>query len=111
MKNNIWTYVRLIAYFGIILALVLCMVNQIYLKCYYVQTYGITCPTCGATRATLSIFKGKFLTAIEYNPFYALVVFPFFIIFMVEDLYIIIKRYVLKTLDISLVEVLLGGIS
>jgi len=111
MKNKIWTYVRLIVYFLIILVLIFCMVNKIYLKCNYVETFGITCPACGATRATLSIFKGKFLTAIEYNPFYTLVVFPFFVIFMVEDLYIIIKRNVLKTSETSLVEVLFGGMS
>ena len=109
MKNNIWTYIRLAFYLFVVISVTICAVNEIYLKCYFVENLGITCPTCGATRATLSIIKGNIISAVEYNAFYSLIILPAFIIFMVEDLYIIIKRSILKTSDISLIEVLFGG--
>lgn len=111
MKNNIWTYIRLILYLCIIIAVVFCTTNNIYIACHFVESFGITCPACGATRATISILKGDILAAIEYNAFYSLVVFPFFIIFMLEDVYVVLKRSVLKTLEISLIETLFGGIA
>jgi len=109
MRNNIWTYIRLAFYLFVIISVTLCATNQIYLKCYFVENFGITCPTCGATRATLAILKGNIISAIEYNSFYSLVIFPFFIIFVIEDIYIVIKRSILRTLNISLIEVLFGG--
>lgn len=110
MKNNCWVYIRLIVYIGIVIALTLAIFDQIYLECIYAKNFGIICPGCGATRATLCIFKGEFLSAIKYNAFYTLIIFPFFIIFTVEDIYVIVKRSIKKTSDISLIEILFGGI-
>ena len=109
MKSNIWTYIRVIFYIFVIISVTTCAINQIHLKCHFAEKLGIICPACGATRATLSALKGNIIAAIEYNAFYTLIILPAFIIFMLEDLYIIIKRSILKTSDISLIEVLFGG--
>ena len=109
MKNSIWTYIRLTFYLFVIISVTICAINQIHLKCHFAEQLGIICPACGATRATISILKGNIIAAINYNAFYTLIIFPMFIIFMAEDLYIITKRSILKTSDISLIEVLFGG--
>ncbi len=36
-------------------------------SCYYEQKYGVSCPTCGVTRAFNSIIKGDLKIATELN--------------------------------------------
>lgn len=109
MINNVWTYVRIVAYILVVLAVVLCANGKIYLGCMFFEEFGVICPTCGATRATLAMLSGNIISAIEYNAFYSLVILPFVIFLILEDLYVIITRYLLKKERISLIEVMFGG--
>ncbi|MGB0564379.1 MAG: DUF2752 domain-containing protein [Spirulinaceae cyanobacterium] len=38
--------------------------------CPFETFLGICCPMCGSTRAWLSLFEGKVLTAFRYNPIF-----------------------------------------
>lgn len=109
MINNVWTCVRIVAYILVVLAVVLCANGKIYLGCMFFEEFGIICPTCGATRATLAMLRGNIISAIEYNAFYSLVILPFVIFLILEDLYVIITRCVFKKTRISLIEVMFGG--
>lgn len=109
MKNNIWTWIRVIVYISIIFVVAFYVREGLYIKCHFVELFGVPCPTCGATRATISMVNGDIINAIIYNAFYSLVILPSFIFFMVEDIFVIVKRSILNTPSISLIEVLLGG--
>ena len=37
-------------------------------RCFFKQLTGIQCPSCGATRMFLSLFRLDFASAIKYNP-------------------------------------------
>ncbi len=109
MKNNVWTCVRLILYFIVIFAIVLCAKGRMNMRCIFLEKFGFTCPTCGATRATFAMLSGNILSAIEYNAFYSLVIFPFVVIFILEDFYVIITRSIFKKSKFSLIEIMFGG--
>ena len=58
---------------------------ETYPLCLIYLTTGLTCPTCGMTRAFSCVFHGRFLDAWGYNPLVALF-FPLFCAFVVTDL-------------------------
>jgi len=54
--------------------------------CLFKQLTNIPCPSCGSTRAVLSLLQGNFLNAFLFNPFgyiifLILLIVPFWIIF------------------------------
>lgn len=62
-------------------------------SCYIKDTLGISCPSCGITRATKAILSLDFALAIEYNAYYTLVLFPIFVIMLFDDIIcILIKK-------------------
>lgn len=38
-------------------------------SCFWLENFGIICPSCGATRSFQSLFEGDFVSAFFYNPF------------------------------------------
>ena len=70
------------------------------------EKYGIFCPSCGATRATLSILRGNILKAIDYNLVYTIAIFPIIFICIIEDILMIFLRRFRLTRKRSLVETL-----
>ncbi|MBR5227915.1 MAG: DUF2752 domain-containing protein [Clostridia bacterium] len=112
MKKNdwIWNAVKIIGYIIIIIAVALAYTGTVTVTCTYFEKFNIICPACGSTRATLSILHGDFLEALEYNAFYSLVILPLVIVFILEDIYNIIKSVMLKKKCPSFLDVLFGGI-
>lgn len=108
MRKVKFEYVRIIIYVVSICFAILAAIDKINLSCYWQEKYGILCPACGLTRATISILQFKFREAFELNAFYTSVLIPFVLILVVNDLYVIIKRHITKKKDISLVEIMLG---
>jgi hypothetical protein len=50
--------------------------------CYFKGFFGIPCPGCGMTRAWISLFNGKILTALYFHPvFWIVPVIAFVVIF------------------------------
>ena len=76
-------------FFYIILAISLILLkftNVFNFNCYINDTFHILCPTCGMTRATISILNLDFARAIWHNAYYTLVLFPIFLILLIDDI-------------------------
>lgn len=101
--------VRMIIYIISVILVLFVFVGKISPKCYFYENYGFLCPACGLTRATISILKLKINDAISYNAFYALVLMPFLMFLIIDDVYNIVKRSVCKEQNrYSIVEIILG---
>ena len=68
-----WTYICI--FIGTLIIIFLATFYIIYLEkfikipeCAVYKTFGIYCPGCGATRAVYSLYHGKILKSIYYNP-------------------------------------------
>lgn len=107
-KKNKFAFVRIVIYIISIILVILAQIGILKTSCYWYENYGITCPSCGLTRATNSILKLKFKEAFEYNAIYTCSLLPFLILLIINDLYILTKRYILKKEDISYIEIILG---
>ncbi len=46
------------------------------LPCVIYRTWGIYCPSCGATRAIISMLEGDFCSAFEYNACVTVMIIP-----------------------------------
>lgn len=108
-QDRLLTCVRLMLYLFAVIVAVLCLNEKIYLKCTFIDKFGIECPACGSTRATLAILRGNIISAIEYNAFYSLVIFPLAVFLVLEDVYTVVKRSIFKKSKVSLIEVMFGG--
>ncbi len=108
MKKIKFMHVRLVVYICTIIILFFVYIGKIELKCYFYQMHGILCPTCGLTRATINIIKLNFGEAIKYNQFFTCVLIPLVFILIVDDIFVIFQRLILKKKSISLVEILTG---
>ena len=84
---------RIIVYILIILSwLILKYTNIIRWTCYINENFGILCPTCGITRAVQNILNFNFLSAIKYNAYCTLILFPIFFILFIDDIICIILK-------------------
>ena len=60
--------------------------------CYWYQNYGILCPTCGGTRSFLHFMHFHFTDAFHYNSVLTLGVYPFLMLLMLQDAFVIISN-------------------
>ena len=104
--NRIFICIRIVVYILIIYVTWNLITNNQRLSCDWNDKYGILCPSCGATRATLSIIRGDVLKAIDYNLVYTVAVFPLIVILIIEDILMILLRRFKSTKKRSLVETL-----
>ena len=74
--------------------------------CLTYKTFKIICPTCGVTRSFLSLLNGDFITSFKYNELFLLIIFPIFLIIIIDDIIIFSLRLLKKTNKFSLVETL-----
>lgn len=108
MKKIKFEYVRAIIYIISLILTLLVFLGKINFSCYYKEHFGILCPACGLTRATINILQFKFIEAYKLNAFYTCVLVPFVTVLVINDIYIILKRHITGIKDISLVEIMLG---
>lgn len=111
MEKQIWfnrTFIciRIIIYISIIYVTWSLISNNTRLVCDWNEKYGILCPSCGATRATLTVLRGNILKAFEYNLVYTIAIFPIVCIFILEDVVMIVLRIFKLTRKRSLLETL-----
>lgn len=108
MKKSKFEYVRLFLY-TIMVILVVCVASgRLTTTCYFKENFNILCPACGLTRATISILKLNLIDALKYNAYYTLVLAPFSLIIICNDIYVIIKRLVTHKKELSIAEIVLG---
>ncbi len=93
-RRNILKYIRIIIYILIIISmLILKYTNLIHWTCSIKESFGISCPMCGVTRALKAILDFNFPLAIEKNAYVTLILFPIFAILLVDDIIsMILKR-------------------
>lgn len=108
MKKIKFEYIRLFIYCVTTVILVFVVTGKIDIKCYWMENYGVTCPACGITRASINLLKGNFSEAIKYHAYYTCVIMPLVSVLVIEDVFVIIKRLIFKKNTASLVEILLG---
>lgn len=102
--NRIFICIRLVVYILIIYVTFRLINNNTRILCFWNERYGILCPSCGATRATLSILKGDILKAFNYNLVYTISIFPLACIFIIEDVIMMLLRILKITKKRSLLE-------
>lgn len=107
-KIEIFSYIRLAIYTAAIIAAVMLIKGKITTSCYWNNRYGILCPTCGMTRATINILKFNFKEAIRYHAVYTCVIFPLAFIWVVNDIYVIIRRWLQMNEKLSIIEKICG---
>lgn len=108
MNKIKFEHVRIIIYIISIILVILVVSGKIKTSCFWYDNYKILCPSCGLTRATNNILKFNFSDAFKNNAFYTAILFPFLIILLLNDIYVLLKRYIFNKADISYVEILLG---
>ncbi len=108
MKKIKFEHIRITIYIISLILTLLVFLGKINITCYYKENFGILCPACGLTRATANILKLRFREAYELNAFYTCVLIPFVSLLVINDIYIIFKRYITGAEDVSLVEIMLG---
>lgn len=108
MKKIKFEHIRLIIYIISIFLSILVMLEKIKLDCYWKEKFEILCPACGLTRATLNFMKLNFKEALHFNAFYTCILLPLVLFLVINDVYIIFKRYITKKKDISFIEIMLG---
>lgn len=109
MKNTLFSYIRLLLYiFLLLLVLFIYWFGFPYIGCYWNETYGILCPSCGVSRAIIAILHFNFSLAIRHNLLFTCIVFPLFALLLLNDIYIILKRLFFSQKDISWLEILFG---
>lgn len=102
----VFAFIRVISYLLIIYMIYSLLKNNTRFVCSWNEKFGITCPSCGATRATLYIVKGDILKAVAYNPIYTALIFPIIFIFILDDILYLILRMFKVTDKNSLFETL-----
>lgn len=88
--------------FNIIIFLIIILllsILKIY-RCPIKYIFGLSCPTCGLTRAIISAFQLKFTTAFYYHLFWPVVIIGFIIYFLNNFKTIINKKIMMPFLYI-----------
>ena len=102
-RRKILKIIRIIVYILFITTMILLKYTDVIRgKCYINDRYGILCPTCGITRAMTALANFDISRAIHWNAYATLVLFPTFLILLVDDVICMILK------KKSLVEIILG---
>ena len=110
MNNTTFSYLRLLFYVLILLLLACFYWFGIpYIGCYWNNQYHIICPTCGVSRSTIALLHFNFSRAISHHLLFSCLLFPAFLILILDDIVMIIKRMITRKKGYSFIEILLGG--
>lgn len=111
MSSQAKTLLRRTVIYGLIVALIIFYVvicnNGYGISCIYERLIHRPCLGCGATRAALSLLQFDVVSAIRFHPIYTLVLYPFIMLFLVQDYIICIINVIKKTKKLSLLTYLL----
>ena len=90
---KILKYIRIIIYIAILAGLIwLKFTNGSFGECYIKSSLGIECPSCGITRAVIAILNLDFISALNYNAYFVLVLLPMFLVFFIDDIICMIVK-------------------
>jgi len=103
-KNDKYSCIRIIVYIVMIIFLILLVNEKIKTSCYWYDNYGFLCPTCGITRATISILHLEIMKAISYNFYYTCILFPLAMFYIFNDIFVVLARLLFKQERLSHIE-------
>lgn len=108
-KKMIFPAIRIFIYLAFLLFFALVPVEIIEKGslCQWYNTFGFVCPTCGFTRGFSNFMHFDFVKSLMYNPVLTLFAAPAVIFIMAEDLFVMIKRHIKKTNEMSFAEFVL----
>lgn len=102
-RSKALKYIRILIYIILLISILLLKYTDlIHGRCFVNDNFGILCPTCGVTRAMKGIANFNFSYAIQKNAYCTLVLFPIFIILLIDD---IISMILKKK---SFIDIILG---
>ena len=84
--KRIW---KLLIFIPQILLFIIYIFGNIVIPCSFKKIFGIACPTCGMTRAMLSLLHGDIIDTIYYN----ILAIPLVILLILIDIVIIIDVF------------------
>lgn len=105
MKNK-FAVLRLIIYIAVFTAFALIPVSiaERGSLCIIYHLTGYKCAGCGSTRAFSNIMHFNISRAFEFNSFFTLCLFPIGMLFIINDIYSVICRLILKKDKTSFLE-------
>ena len=108
-KKTFFSVVRILVYVAFLLffALIPMEIIEKGSLCQWYNTFGIVCPTCGFTRGFSNFMHFDFAKSYMYNPVLTLFAAPAVILIMIEDVFVMIKRWLKKTEEMSFAEFIL----
>lgn len=68
---------------------------------------GYDCPLCGCTRATVCLMHLRIADAFAYNPVYTCFIAPAALIFILQDIFTVIRRFFSEDAPLSAAETLI----
>ena len=108
MNKKRFMIIRMCIYIVSIILTVLVAVGKIKTSCFFQDNFGLTCPACGLTRATTSLVSLDFKGALSYNLFYTVVLIPLVVGLVANDIFVFVKRFIMKKKSISFIEIIFG---
>lgn len=78
------------------------------IPCFYLETFGRQCPSCGATRALQALLRFDFEAAVRYNGVFALAVYPIFGLIALQDIAVCIGNLITGRDRLSFLQFLCG---
>lgn len=100
--------IRMIIYILSAILVALVVSGKMTTSCFFLDNYGIICPACGLTRATISIVSLDIKSAMEYNLFYTVVLVPLLFVLIINDVYVFAQRFIMNKKKISFIEIIFG---
>lgn len=100
--------IRMIIYILSAILVALVVTGKMTTSCFFLDNYGIICPACGLTRATISIVSLDIKSAMEYNLFYTVVLVPLLFVLIINDVYVFAQRFIMNKKKISFIEIIFG---
>ena len=100
--------IRIIIYIISLVLIAVVVSGKMTTSCYFVDNYGVLCPACGLTRATIAIASCDIKMAIQYNLFYTVILMPLLLVLISNDIYVFVRRFIMKKKDISFIEIIFG---
>ena len=76
--------------------------------CLWRGLLGISCPSCGASRALGELLQLNFTAAVQHNPVFALGVYPVGFFLIAQDLFVMARDAICRKNSCSLIEFVLG---
>lgn len=92
-----------------VLCYILLCLNGHGLSCFFYETFGIRCPSCGASRAFFSLLRLDFAEAARQNGVFAFALYPIGGLIALQDLALCLYNLIRRTNRMSFLQFLFSS--